>query len=128
MKREVSLKITTDIIDAITGISGVSTSLKKMGAGPGSLIDTFKKHCLGITAAIGTAMIGIKKAWDLADMATQYERFTGFEKQQVEINAVLAKRDKIIKELGGGIDSNSDKVGRFTVTIKDAQLWLRQMP
>jgi hypothetical protein len=242
-EQQVSLKITTDATGAITGINGVSTSLKRMGSESGSLADTFKKHWLGITAAIGTAMIGIKKAWDLADMATQYEEqmgsldalarkynttadtivrdvkeaangllsftdaanmagkalmmglspdqltgltriaeattnvtgqkvaeayenlvqaaaagkqkslkqmgimvdldtaygnyavsigkakdeLTDFEKQQAGVNAILAKGEEIIKELGGGVDSNNDKMERFTVTIKDAQLWLGQM-
>lgn len=106
---EVKLKISTDATGAITGMVGVSTAIKKMNADISSTVKSLKAHWLGVTAAVTGAMAGIKAAWDLADMASQ------FEEQMDSLNSLAAQygtsADAIvssIQDVSRGLISQAD--------------------
>jgi hypothetical protein len=82
---EVKLIIGGDASGAIAAQEKYNAGLKKMSADTGGIMGQIKSHWLGLTAGIAAAMVTIQQAWDLADMASQ------FEEQMGSLNSLAAQ-------------------------------------
>lgn len=108
-ENKIAIVITTDSSGAVTGIQKVGDATEQLASKKESLISKMKTHWLGLTAAVAGVMIGIKKAWDLADMAA------GFEEQREALNSLASQYYTTagaiinsIKEASNGMISMAD--------------------
>ncbi|MFA4871374.1 MAG: hypothetical protein WC623_24460 [Pedobacter sp.] len=109
MANEVKILITADPSGAITSIQNVTGSMRKMEKDTGGIVNSLKSHWLGYSAAIAGAMITVNKAWNMAEMAAQ------FEEQRMSLNALAGQYNttadtiiKSVKDASQGLVSMTD--------------------
>jgi hypothetical protein len=108
---QVKLVITTDSTGAVTGINGVTTGLKKMDSETGGIMNKMKSHWLGISAAVAGSMVAIQKAWDLADMTSQYnEQMTSLDSLAAKYGETASSIVSDIQNMSKGMISQVDAV------------------
>jgi len=70
----------------------------------------------------------IKMVMGIVDLEAKYgkqvQTMTDAERAQALYNMVIERTDALQKTLGESVDSTGDKMERFTVQVKDLQLWL----
>lgn len=105
----ITIKINADGSMAVNGINQVNGAMKNMETETQGIVSKFKDHWIGITGAITGAIYAMKKAWDLAEMASQ------FQEQMTSLNALssaygITAKSLIasVKEASGGLISMAD--------------------
>ncbi len=106
---EIKIILNADGTAAIKGVEQVTNSVKKMESETKSIVSRIKSHWLGISATIAGAMVVINQAWNLAEMAAQ------FEEQKASLNALAAQYNTTasqiinsVKEASNGLISMAD--------------------
>lgn len=115
-QNEIKLTLTTDASGAVTGIKSVSGELQNFKKtsensikGSNDLLTQLKSNWLAVSAAVAGVMITINKAWNLAEMSSQ------FEEQKTALNSLASQynttADSIIdsvKTASNGLISMAD--------------------
>jgi len=71
--REIKVRIMTDSAQAIAGLNQFKTHLTDFGRTSASLTSQIKTHWLGLSAAFAAIGLSARKAWNMAEIAAEYE-------------------------------------------------------
>ena len=86
------------------------STFQKIKGDSGSLVDSVKKHWLGLTAAATAAGLVINRAWALADMAAQ------FQEQKASLNALASQYGTSANQIISSIQT----VSKGLISMSDA--------
>lgn len=103
-EKEVKVRVTTDASGMAAGVNQVNTHLRNMESTAGGVIAKIKAHWLGLSAAIYGAQAVIRKGWNLAEQAAQFEQSkNAFKSMATSMGADAEKLYATLREKSAGL-------------------------